>query len=238
MLKKASTWSSSGVSMFVFRPRLFRWVVWQYHKLTITSTSASIIPKPQVDSPRQRSFFIVCSENRHVTTPAKNTTKRCCSKNLRWLYSTHPRIRVSCLVWRSDRKAGEVARIVLPPPPCYASACEKTIWLPYTTDQSGRSVNLRTPSCHGKKARCGDAIVRVVSRSISAKNLPKWTSCRSSRSWAESRITIDRLLRCFRSRRNGACKPDEQFQSNGRKLFLRSPRRNGKVNASFIENRR
>ena len=47
--------------------------------------------------------------------------------------------------------------------------------------QSGRSVNLRTPSCHGKEARCGDAIVRVVSRSISAENLPKWTSRRSSR---------------------------------------------------------
>ena len=64
-------------------------------------------------------------------------------------------------------------------------------------EQSGRSVNLRTPSCHGKEARCGDAIVRVVSRSISisAENLPKWTSRRSSR--AESRVTIDRLLSCF-----------------------------------------
>ena len=52
--------------------------------------------------------------------------------------------------------------------------------------------------------------------------------------------TIDRLLSCFRSRRNGACKPDEQCKSNGRKLFLQSPtaRRNGKVSASFIENRR
>ena len=76
-------------------------------------------------------FSIVCSENRHATTPAKDTAKHCYSKNLHWLYSTHPRIRVSCLVWRSDRKAGEVARIVLPPPSCYASACEKTIWLPY-----------------------------------------------------------------------------------------------------------
>ena len=58
---------------------------------------------------------------------------------------------------------------------------------------------------------------------------------RSSR--AVSGVTIDRLLSCFRSRRNGACKPDEQCKSNGRKLFLQSPtaRRNGKVNASFIE---
>ena len=48
-------------------------------------------------------------------------------------------------------------------------------------EQSGKSVNLRTPSCHGKKARCGDAIVRVVSRSISAENLPKWMSKLSSR---------------------------------------------------------
>ena len=69
----------------------------------------------------------MCSENRHVTTPAKDTAKHCYSENLHWLYSTHPRIRVSRLVWRSDRKAGEVARIVLPPPSCYASACEKTI---------------------------------------------------------------------------------------------------------------
>ena len=51
----------------------------------------------------------------------------------------------------------------------------------FAVSQSGRSVNLRTASCHGKKARCGDAIVRVVSRSISAKNLPKWTSKLSSR---------------------------------------------------------
>ena len=102
--------------------------------------------------------------------------------------------------------------------------------------QSGRSVNLRTPSCHGKKACCGDAIVRVVSRSISAENLPIRSVRRSSR--AESRVTIDRLLSCFFSRRHRAFKPDEQCQSNGRKLFLRSPRRNGKANASFIENRR
>ena len=56
-------------------------------------------------------------------------------------------------------------------------------WGPGTAkfQQSGRSVNLRTPSCHGKKARCGDAIVRVVSRSISAESLPKWTSKLSSR---------------------------------------------------------
>ena len=50
----------------------------------------------------------------------------------------------------------------------------------WSFDQSGRSVNLRTASCHGKKAR-RDAIVRVVLRSISAKNLPKWTSKLSSR---------------------------------------------------------
>ena len=51
---------------------------------------------------------------------------------------------------------------------------------------------------------------------------------RSSR--AESGVTIDRLLSCFRSRRNGACKPDEQCKSNGRKLFLQSPtaRRNAR----------
>ena len=42
---------------------------------------------------------------------------------------------------------------------------------------------------------------------------------RSSR--AESGVTIDRLLSCFRSSRNGACKTDEQCKSNGRKLFLR-----------------
>ena len=96
---------------------------------TVCSTMGeSIHVRP---SSRQRSFFIVCSENRHVTTPAKDTAKHRYSKNLHWVYSTHPRIRVSCLVWRSDRKAGEVARIVLPPPSCYASACEKTIWLPY-----------------------------------------------------------------------------------------------------------
>ena len=48
--------------------------------------------------------------------------------------------------------------------------------------QSGRSVNLRTPSCYGKEARSADAIVCVVSRTISAKNLPwKWTSKLSSR---------------------------------------------------------
>ena len=55
------------------------------------------------------------------------------------------------------------------------------VWIHSGLEQSGRSVNLRTASCHGKKARCGDAIVRVVSRSISAKNLPKWTSKLSSR---------------------------------------------------------
>ena len=105
--------------------------------------------------------------------------------------------------------------------------------------QSGRSVNLRTPSCHGKKARCGDAIVRVVSRSISAENLPnkKWTSKLSSRVEGHDR-SLAELFFFFFYRRNRAFKPDEQCQSNGRKLFLRSTRRNGKANASFIENRR
>ena len=56
MLKKASTWPS-GVSMFVFRPRLFRWVVWQYHKLTITSTSASILTKASLGQTTSTKFF-------------------------------------------------------------------------------------------------------------------------------------------------------------------------------------
>ena len=62
-------------------------------------------------------------------------------------------------------------------------------------EQSGRSVNLRTASCHGKKARCRDAIVRVVSRSISAKNLPKWTSKLSSR--VEDHDTCRSLAKLF-----------------------------------------
>ena len=60
-------------------------------------------------------------------------------------------------------------------------AAVSTEWL-NVGKQSGRYVNLRTPRCHGKKAGCEDAIVRVVSRSISAENLPKykWTSKLSS----------------------------------------------------------
>ena len=79
----------------------------------------------------------------------------------------------------------------------------------------GRSVNLRTPSCHGKRVRCEDAIVRVVSRSISAENLSKWMSKPSTRVEGYS------LSSCFRLRRNLACKPDERCQSNDRKLFSR-----------------
>ena len=56
MLKKAITWPS-GVSMFVFRPWLFRWVVWQYHKLTITSTSASILSKASRGQTTSTKFF-------------------------------------------------------------------------------------------------------------------------------------------------------------------------------------
>ena len=124
MLKKAST-AQHLISMGGV-------VVWQYHKLTITSTLASIFNKSLLWQTTSTKFSPRVLENRHVITPAKDTIKRCYSKNLHWVYSTHPRIRVSCLVWRSDRKAGEVARIVLPPPSCYVSACEKTIWLPYT----------------------------------------------------------------------------------------------------------
>ena len=54
--EKASTWPS-GVSIFVFRPRLFRWVVWQYHKLTITSTSASILTKASLGQTTSTKFF-------------------------------------------------------------------------------------------------------------------------------------------------------------------------------------
>ena len=56
MLEKASTWLS-GVSMCVFRPRLFRWVVWQYYKLTITSTSASILTKASRRSTTSTKLF-------------------------------------------------------------------------------------------------------------------------------------------------------------------------------------
>ena len=56
MLKKASTWPS-GVSMFVFRPRLFWWVVWQYHRLTITSTSAFILTKASRGQITSTNFF-------------------------------------------------------------------------------------------------------------------------------------------------------------------------------------
>ena len=72
------------------------------------------------------------------------------------------------------------------------------------------------------------ASYRFRFRPKTCRSFGKFLSGRRS-SRAESRITIDRLLSCFRSRRNGACKPEEQCQSNGRKLFLQSPRRNGKV---------
>ena len=131
MLKKASTWPSE-VSMFVFRPRLFRWVVWQYHKLTIRSTSASILTKASRGQTTSTEFSHRVLWESACYDACEEYYQRCYPKNLHWLYSTHPRIRMPCLVWRSDRKAGEVARIVLPPPSCYTSACEKTIWLPYT----------------------------------------------------------------------------------------------------------
>ena len=48
--------------------------------------------------------------------------------------------------------------------------------------QSGRYVNLRTPSCHGKRRVAGTrSYASYISRSISAENLPKWTSKLSSR---------------------------------------------------------
>ena len=115
-------------------------------------------------------------------------------------------------------------------------------WFEATLKQSGRYVNLRTPGCHGKRRVAGTrsyASYRdrfpLFGRKLALQ--VQVDVDRSSR--AESGVTIDRLLSCFRSRRNGVCKPDEQCKSNGRQLFLQSPtaRRNGKVNASFIENR-
>ena len=108
---------------------------------------------------------------------------------------------------------------------------------PTIVQQSGRYVNLRTPSCHGKRRVSGTRSYASYRDRFRPKTCHA-SGRRSSR--AESGVTIDRLLSCFGSRRNGACKPDEQCKSNGRKLFLQSPtaRRNGKVNASFIENRR
>ena len=60
-------------------------------------------------------------------------------------------------------------------------------------EQSGRSVNLRTPSCHGKRRVAGTRSYA----SYRDRFRPK--TCRSGRrsSRAESRVTIDRLLSCF-----------------------------------------
>ena len=55
--------------------------------------------------------------------------------------------------------------------------------------------HLRTPSCRGKRARCRDAIVRVVSRSISPE---------VDIEAIETRVEGYSLLSCFRFRRNGA----------------------------------
>ena len=97
MLKKASTWPS-GVSMFAFRPRLFRWVVWQYHKLTITSTLASILTKASRGQTTSTKFFSSCARRMGMLRRLRKILPNAAIRRI-YVGSIRPIVECACSVW-------------------------------------------------------------------------------------------------------------------------------------------